>query len=173
MATKKSKKTAQPRRAASVPTRIVLHHGTSSDGMHYTIARNGTVTNVQTMCASSLHILLESHGRLTQDRDGRFHPADNPAGETVTYFYEYCRKNRWHGACYYEMYTTRQLEALRQLLRELCEQHGISKTYNAKRWYPTAEAADGTGGIFFHCSFDAAADDPHPQQELINVLKTL
>lgn len=129
----------------------------------------------------SIGIEVDSWGFLERHTDGAFYPAKwngsrfvaNTASRPVTYFYEYCTSQKWKGHIYYERYTTAQLNALRQLIREICSRHGIPKKYNPDMWAISNAALKGTPGIYGHCSYRNDKSDPHPQPELINMLKTL
>lgn len=129
----------------------------------------------------SIGIELDSWGYLVPHTDGKFYPAKwdgrrnvpNTACKPVPYFYEYCTAAQWKGHQYYEKYTTAQLNALRDLLRDLCRRHDIPKTYNNEMWVVSTKALRGEPGIFAHCSYRNDKSDVHPQPELLNLLKSL
>ena len=97
----------------------------------------------------------------------------NATCKPVKYFYEYCEKNRWKGNLYYEKYSTAQLNALRELLKELCRRHSIPSAYSNDMWVVSTKALRGEPGIYGHCSYRFDKSDVHPQPELINMLKQL
>jgi len=129
----------------------------------------------------SIGIEIDSWGFLQQHTDGKFYPAKwngqrlvpNTACKPVQYFYEYCQQNRWKGNLYYEKYTTAQISALRDLLKELCARHSIPKHYNPDMWVVSKNALSANPGIYAHCSYRNDKSDVHPQPELINMLKQL
>jgi hypothetical protein len=116
-------------------------------------------------------IALSSWGALTY-KGGRWYPKEHE-NIFVEYPYEYCSKAMWKHEQYWERYTDWQLETLQRLLLKLCKQHHISTTYNADMWDVSKRALSGTPGIWAHVSFKNDATDPHPQIELINMLKSL
>ena len=85
---------------------------------------------------------------------------------------EYCTGYRGHR--YYEMYTTKQLLALQQLLQQLTQRHNIPTVYAGDNfWVANNLALSGQSGIWGHCSFRTDKSDPHPQQQLVNILKSI
>ena len=129
----------------------------------------------------SIGIELDSWGPLRPHTDGRFYPAKwngvtyvpNTVCKPVKYFHEYCQQNKWKGHLYYERYTSAQIAALYDLLQELCQRHDIPKTYSNEMWMVSTRALRGEPGIFGHCSYRSDKSDPHPQPELVNMLKAL
>ncbi len=131
----------------------------------------------------SVGIELDSWGALMPASDGKFYPVRwntetkrmeaNTKCQPVKYFYEYCQQSKFRGFTYFERYTTAQLDALRELLRNLCTRHGIPKTYNPDIWDVSKRALTGEAGIFTHASYRPDKSDAHPQPELINLIKTL
>lgn len=129
----------------------------------------------------SIGIEIDSWGFLEPHTDGQFYPAKwngsrdvpNTAARPVKYFYEYCTNQKWKGHRYYERYTTAQINAVRDLVRELCRRHNIPKTYNPDMWEVSRRALSSTSGIFAHCSYRIDKSDIHPQPEMINMLKSL
>lgn len=129
----------------------------------------------------SIGIEIDSWGYLEPHTDGQFYPAKwngtrnvpNTAAKPVKYFYEYCTNQKWKGHRYYERYTTAQINAVRDLVRELCRRHDIPKTYNPDMWEVSKRALTGTPGIFAHCSYRTDKSDIHPQPEMLTMLKSL
>lgn len=129
----------------------------------------------------SIGIEIDCWGYLVPHTDGKFYPAKwngtsnvpNTSCRPVEYYYEYCRQNKWKGHAYYEKYTTRQLAALKDLLKELTHRHSIPKNYNGDMWAVSARALRGEPGIFAHCSYRNDKSDVHPQPELVTLLKML
>lgn len=122
----------------------------------------------------SIGIEIDSWGPLQKGTDGKYYPIGK-AGKTqpVTRITEYCNSNRFKGYTTWESYTPKQIESLRDLLRELCSRHNIPKTYNPSMWAVLPDALRGTPGIFTHLSYRRDKLDCHPQPELIAMLKTL
>ena len=129
----------------------------------------------------AIGIELDSWGPVLPHTDGQFYPVKwdgrryvpNVTCKSVKYFYEYCEKNRWKGHLYYEKYSTAQLNALRELLKELCRRHSIPSAYSNDMWVVSTKALRGEPGIYGHCSYRFDKSDVHPQPELINMLKQL
>ena len=88
-----------------------------------------------------------------------------PGDEVVGYF------QKFRGSFYYQRYSEKQLESLKELLNYLCETYGIPKTYNADMWGFSKSALEGKSGIYSHVSFRKDKSDCHPQKELIEKLK--
>jgi hypothetical protein len=85
---------------------------------------------------------------------------------------EYCDNFRGHK--YYEQYTSRQLDSLKNLLKDIATRNNIPKIYKGDNfWTPNYEALSGRPGIWGHCSYRLDKSDPHMQHELVQVLKSL
>jgi len=124
---------------------------------------------------TSIGITLENAGAVVR-KNGDFYPKSVSENENILPVedaYEYCVKAKWRNEQYWELYYDKQIESLRELLLKLCAKHNIPKDYNADIWDVSRRALMGTAGIFCHCSFRNDVSDPHPQIELINMLKTL
>jgi len=132
---------------------------------------------------NSIGIELDSWGPVLPS-GGKFYPvkwdADlkkhvpNTAAKAINgYPQEYCGKG-YRGHQFYETYTDKQLHSLGLLLEELCLQHFIPIKYKGDAFFETnALALGGQSGIWGHCSFRKDKSDPHPQPNLINLLKKL
>lgn len=81
--------------------------------------------------------------------------------------------NKFRGYEYYETYSTKQLESLKLLLQFWCDKFSISTMYNDDMWDMSNRALTATSGIWSHTSVRPDKSDVHPQQELIDLLKTL
>lgn len=201
MATKKNKKEDENQKLIDIlePSvkKIIVLYGSDSHKAHFSISRDGIVTQNYHECANidhldlgdcnfakmklpvenlnriSISINMENAGPLMQMPDGLYYPLIGHGDFPIKYPYEYCNANRWHGVNFYERYHTAQLKSMQELLHHLCDLYYIPTFYNSKRWYPTCEALSGSPGIYFHCSFSSGAYDLHPQIELINTLKAL
>jgi len=122
---------------------------------------------------------MQAHPVLPKDE--KFYPVKTESGKyvpntackPVEYIYEYCTKAPWRNIQYWERYTDKQLAALKELLQMLCTKHNIPKTYNADIWDVSRRALMGEAGIFCHVSYRNDKSDPHPQIELVNMLKSL
>jgi hypothetical protein len=118
-----------------------------------------------------ISIYLESCGQVIL-KNGNFYPISG-SNIPVEDAYEYCAKAKWKNHQHWELYYEAQIEALKTLLVKLCEKYNIPKTYNPDMWEVSKRALMGTPGIWGHCSFREDAMDPHPQIELVNMLKSL
>lgn len=74
---------------------------------------------------------------------------------------------------YFEKYTSEQIESIAKLTIYLCNKFNIPKTYNEDMWNVSKNALSGKSGIYTHVSFRQDKSDCHPQDELINMLKSL
>jgi len=85
---------------------------------------------------------------------------------------EYC--SGFKNYRFFERYTSKQLSSLAFLLDKLCLDHGISPKYKGDSfWIANKFALSGQAGIWGHISFRSDKSDPHPQTELVQILKTL
>lgn len=123
---------------------------------------------------SSISIEIDCWGHLKKSADGKYYPTGKE-GKTppVTDIHEYCYQSKWRGHAVYEKYTGKQIQALQELLRELCRQFGIPKKYNLDMWGVSTNALKGTAGIWTHASYRKDKSDCHPQPELCDMLKLL
>jgi N-acetyl-anhydromuramyl-L-alanine amidase AmpD len=107
------------------------------------------------------------------DKDSRKHVPDQKKASIISYPEEYCG-NGYKKYPYFERYYTKQLESLQRLLKFLCEKHDIPTQYKGDRfWNPNKDALSGEPGIFGHVAYRPDKSDPHPQPELVNVLKSI
>ncbi len=89
------------------------------------------------------------------------------------YVYEYCSCSPYRGCRYYEMYTTAQLKALRELLQDLLKTHGITYRYSNRLGDICKDALQGNEGVFLMTAFSRKTNNPHPQYELLKMFKEL
>ena len=89
------------------------------------------------------------------------------------YVYEYCSCSPYRGCRYYEMYTTEQLKALRELLQDLLKKHGITYRYSNRLGDICNEALKGNEGVFLATAYSKKVSNPHPQYELLKMFKEL
>ena len=79
----------------------------------------------------------------------------------------------FRGYKFYQKYTDKQIENVIRLVKYLCEKYNISKVYNEDMWDVSGRALASTNGIWTHVSVRPDKSDCHPQQELIEALKSL
>jgi N-acetyl-anhydromuramyl-L-alanine amidase AmpD len=130
-------------------------------GVH---AKNNRVLNQQ-----SIGIEICNWGPLSF-REGKYFNYLNqeiPGDQVVGYF------QKFRGGFYYQRYSEKQLESLKDLLDYLCDTYKIPKTYNTDMWSISKSALLGKSGIYTHVSFRKDKSDCHPQKELIEILTTL
>jgi len=77
------------------------------------------------------------------------------------------------GYRYYHKYTTKQIQALYELLVQIKNQFNISLKYNDDIWALNKRALSGTPGLYTHNAVRPDKTDMFPQPELIAMLKTL
>ena len=147
---------------------------------HYVIDRDGKVFSLFDDSYGSNAISVDKDLRHMQPRNG------NSMAVTVflanagacslgqyKYVYEYCSCSPYRGCRYYEMYTTAQLKGLRNLLDTLIVIHGIRYRYSNRLGDICKDALQGNEGVFLMTAFSRKTNNPHPQYDLIKMLKEL
>jgi N-acetyl-anhydromuramyl-L-alanine amidase AmpD len=83
--------------------------------------------------------------------------------------------NGFRGYNYYEKYTLPQIQTIGELLLYWKMRYDIPLTYNEDMWGISQKAREGEPGVWGHISFRPFPEksDPHPQPELIEMLKCL
>jgi len=83
--------------------------------------------------------------------------------------------NGYRGFKYFEKYTDKQIQTLKELLIFWGDKYGIPLDYkgNDNFFDLSMSALEGNSGIFSHTSFRGGKSDIHPQSELIDMLKNL
>lgn len=129
----------------------------------------------------SIAIEIDSWGGLIKETDGKWYPAlwdiDNKkyignkkAGEVknvVVY------DKPFRGFYGYERYTDAQIESLRKLLVYWGNIYKIPLKYNPDMWDVSMNALSGVAGVYTHVSYRTDKSDCHPQDNLIEMLKSL
>jgi len=87
--------------------------------------------------------------------------------------YEFCTSSAHHGFTHYEYITPAQISTLSALLPNLLRQFNINYIFDPLTGGITPNFAKGRAGIFLACGYDGRRTDLHPQNELINLLKSL
>ena len=85
----------------------------------------------------------------------------------------YVYDSPFRGSFFYQKYTDKQLESLKNLIVYLTETYNIPKDYKKDMWDLSRLALSGSPGIYSHVSFRKDKSDCHPQQELEALLKAL
>lgn len=80
---------------------------------------------------------------------------------------------KFRGFEYYHKYSDVQLKSLKELILSLSKQFSIDTKYNDKMWDICADALKGVNGIYTHVSYRSDKNDCSPQENLINMLKSL
>jgi len=95
-------------------------------------------------------------------------------GNSVTVPMQYY-EHGFRGFNYFDKYTDAQIQTIGELLLYWGIRYEIPLTYNEDMWDLSARALDGNPGVWGHVSYRPAPakSDPHPQPELIEMLKTL
>lgn len=73
----------------------------------------------------------------------------------------------------FEKYTDEQIESVRKLLVYWHEVYNIPLKYNEDMWDVSKKALSGESGVWSHVSYRNDKSDCHPQNELIEMLKSL
>jgi len=102
---------------------------------------------------------------------GRYYTFYGNSVYVVTQYYP----NGFRGYNYYEKYTEAQIRTVGELILYWNKVYGIPLTYNTGMWEVSQDALGGKPGIWGHTSYRNASEktDPHPQENLIEMLKTL
>lgn len=103
--------------------------------------------------------------------DGKYHPIEG--ADPVRVPYEYCSCRKYHGCQHYEMFPDKQLKALRHLLCDIKQELGMSYPWDNQLGAVCPRAVNGGSGIYFASSYDEQRSDPHPQKELLDIIKRL
>jgi len=95
-------------------------------------------------------------------------------GNSVTVPMEYYPEG-FRGYNYYEQYTEKQIRTLGELILYWKLRYNIPIDYNSDMWDVSPRALSGAPGIWGHISYRPMPEktDPHPQKNLIEMLKTL
>jgi len=138
----------------------------------------------QNLNKTSIGIELDSWGPVLPSGDKYYpvkwdsaskkHVPDAAKKPLVHYPTEYCTGAKYKGFQFFEMYTDKQLASLSKLLEKLCVDHGIPVGYKGDQfWIANKMALSGQPGIWGHVSFRTDKSDPHPQPNLVKLLKTI
>lgn len=79
----------------------------------------------------------------------------------------------YKGHIYWQKYTDKQIDSLRDLVVYLCDTYNIPKEYNEDIWGITPRALKGEDGIFTHNSVRTDKSDIYPCPRVIEMLKSL
>ncbi len=82
-------------------------------------------------------------------------------------------KNGFRGYEAFEAYGNKELETTAVLLKYWNKHYNIPLDYNSDIWDVTDRALKGESGLFSHVSYRDDKSDCHPQEELIQMLKSL
>ena len=117
---------------------------------------------------SAIGVELDSWGGLVK-RNSKYYRTGNKEihADNVV---DYGREIR--GFRYYEKYTDAQIASLKYLLEYWNEKYNIPLNYNPEMWRLNEDALKGQEGVWTHVSFRPDKSDCHPQQELIDMLKS-
>ena len=162
-------------------TKYWAHHlGVPSDFLK-DLGYSDYTTRNKLLNQASIGVELDSWGGLVQHTNKKWHPArwdsklnkmmPNLRYKAIENIVEY--KEGYRGFYGYEKYTDEQIESLRQLLVYWSEVYNIPLDYNPDMWDVSKKALNGESGIWSHVSFREDKSDCHPQQELIDMLKSL
>lgn len=121
-------------------------------------------------------VALANGGAVVRNGNRCYQP--NPDGgvllsHPVPHFYEYCRCEPWRGKLYYEMFPDAQLRTLAELLYYLLRRYRITHTYDILTPEVTPRLRRGVPGVYLNSGWEKRRSDPHPQPELLNILKNL
>ena len=155
---------------------VPLVYRTSEKGKLY-------VANNEILNERSIGIELDSWGPLLRTGNGKWYPVrwdakkkkfvpntfTAPIPEDNVQVYP----EKFRGFEGFEKYTRPQLETVGQLCQYWNRQYSISMAYNDSMWDVSKLALQGFPGIWSHVSYRGDKSDPHPQPELVSMLKRL
>jgi len=119
----------------------------------------------------SVSIQLDSWGALVKKK-GKYYVSGNSKQQVEEEnVVEYPSKFR--GRKHFEKYTDEQIAALKDLIVHFRQAYGIAVNYKESMWDVTKNALNGDNGIWAHVSYRAKESDIHPQENLIEMLKSL
>jgi N-acetyl-anhydromuramyl-L-alanine amidase AmpD len=116
---------------------------------------------------SSIGIELCNWGYLTKKGNKYY----NYVGKEVK---DVCKlETPYKGYEYFENYTTKQIESVKELLLLWRDKYAIDLTYNEDIWQVTKRALSGKNGVFTHNSVRKDKIDVYPHPQLIEMLNDL
>lgn len=139
-------------------------------GIKSTVFKKYSLMNINTkLNQQSIGIEIDSWGGLTE-KDGKWYNTLNKIIDTdkvIKY------PDGFRGYYGFERYTDAQIESTRQLLEFWTDRYNIDPCYKGDRmWDISTDAMKGENGIWSHISVRPDKSDLHPQQEIIDMLKT-
>lgn len=117
----------------------------------------------------TISIEIDSYGGLIKDGE----KWKNVYGGTISNDRVYEYPEGYRGYYAFEKYTDEQINTIKELLIFWNNRYGISLKYNENMWDVNKDALSGKGGVWSHTSYRPDKSDCHPQQELIDMLKSL
>jgi len=120
---------------------------------------------------SFIGIELDSWGGLVKRSDGNYY---NSVGGKVCSDKVVKYSKSYRGYKYYEKYTEKQLTSLKEFLLYLQDYYSLDLKYKGEIMFEfNSRALSGEEGLWSHTSFRPDKSDVHPQEELINILKSI
>lgn len=80
---------------------------------------------------------------------------------------------KFRGYQFFEKYTAAQIQTLKELILYWNQKYNIPLDYHADMWDLSKNAMSGKPGVWTHVSYREDKSDCFPQQELIDMLKSL
>ena len=142
----------------------IIHQAFSSqDWAHHlgTHEKNNTLLNQQ-----SIGIELCNWGSLKLKKSNYINYLEQIIPVDEVYIYD----SPFRSSFFYQEYTSKQLESLKNLISYLCETYNIPKDFKTDMWDISKLALSGNPGIYTHVSFRKDKSDCHPQKELLEIL---
>ncbi len=117
----------------------------------------------------SIGIELDCWGQLTKKGSNFYTYSNRKIDSSEVCEYE----EPYKGFKYYQKYSKEQIHSLKELLLNLSKKHDIPTYYNPMMWDVYKPALDVVPGIYSHTSYRSDKFDCHPQEELINMLRSI
>ena len=127
------------------------------------------LTGGETMDTERVHVALCNAGPLVRRGDAFY----THTGEAVRLPYEFCSQSPYRGHRYYELLTPKQLVSAERLLNRLIKTLGIRYRYDAMLGEVCPRCLGGDEGVWLASGLMKQRTDPHPQTELIKMMRRL
>ena len=127
------------------------------------------LTGGETMDTERVHVALCNAGPLVRRGDAFY----THTGEAVRLPYEFCSQSPYRGHRYYELLTPKQLLSTERLLNRLIKTLGIRYRYDAMLGEVCPRCLGGDEGVWLASGLMKQRTDPHPQTELIKMMRRL
>jgi len=124
--------------------------------------------NYQRHDMNTIAIEIDSWGGLSKKEGKYYHAYGREVSEDIVYTLD----KPFRGFRFFEKYTEKQIESVRNLIVYFNEKYQIPLTYS-ETWDISKDALSGKPGIYYHTNYREDKSDVFPYPPLINMLKNL